>query len=180
MTIDHISGKSRGHWPWIAGILVIAGAAAAGLWHRAAPDTGSAHSPPPIIPVTVAQVRSQDVPIYLSAPGTVQAWNTIAVRSQIDGKLTAVNFVEGQNVRAGDVLAQIDPSALKATLDQAIAKKAEDDAQLAAAEKDLERYRALLQRQVAPQQTVDQQQAKVEQLRATVNADQAAIESARV
>jgi multidrug efflux system membrane fusion protein len=128
----------------------------------------------------VALPERRDVPIYVSAPGTVQAWNTVAVHSQIDGKLMSVNFVEGQEVRQGDILAQIDPSALKATLDQAIAKKAEDDAQLAAAEKDLERYRALLQRQVAPQQTVDQQQAKVEQLRATVNADQAAIESARV
>jgi multidrug efflux system membrane fusion protein len=110
----------------------------------------------------------------------VQAWNTVAVRSQIDGKLMTVNFVEGQEVRQGDILAQIDPSALKATLDQAIAKKAEDEAQLAAAEKDLERASTLLQRQVAPQQTVDQQQAKVDQLRATVKADQAAIESARV
>lgn len=180
MTIDHISGKSRGHWPWIAGILVIAGAAAAGLWHRAAPDTGSAHSPPPIIPVTVAQVRSQDVPIYLSAPGTVQAWNTIAVRSQIDGKLTAVNFVEGQDVRAGDTLAQIDPSALKATLDQAIAKKGADDAQLAAAQKDLDRAAVLAARQAIPQQQLDQQQAKTDQLRATVAADQAAINSAQV
>ena len=119
MTIDHISAKSRGHWPWFAGILVLADAAAAGIWHRAAPDTGSARSPPPVIPVTVAQARTQDVPIYLSAPGTVQAWNTIAVRSQIDGKLTAVNFVEGQDVQAGDTLAQIDPSALLLILHQA-------------------------------------------------------------
>jgi multidrug efflux system membrane fusion protein len=110
----------------------------------------------------------------------VQAWNTVAVRSQIDGKLTAVNFVEGQNVRAGDVLAQIDTSALKATLDQAIAKKAEDDVQLAAAQKDLDRYMVLLPHQAIPQQTVDQQQAKVNQLKATVDADQATINSAKV
>jgi multidrug efflux system membrane fusion protein len=88
--------------------------------------------------------------------------------------------VEGQNVRAGDILAQIDTSALKATLDQAIAKKAEDQAQLAAAEKDLERYMILLPRQAIPQQTVDQQKAKVDQLKATVDADQAAINSAQV
>jgi multidrug efflux system membrane fusion protein len=180
MTIDHMSAKSRGHWPWFAGILVLASAAAAGIWHRAAPDTGSARSPPPVIPVTVAQARTQDVPIYLCAPGTVQAWNTIAVRSQIDGKLTAVNFVEGQEVRAGDTLAQVDPSALKATLDQAIAKKGEDDAQLAAAQKDLDRAAVLAARQAIPQQQLDQQQAKTDQLRATVAADQAAINGAQV
>jgi membrane fusion protein, multidrug efflux system len=88
--------------------------------------------------------------------------------------------VEGQNVRAGDVLAQIDTSALKATLDQAIAKKAEDDAQLAAAAKDLDRYMVLLPHQAIPRQTVDQQKAKVDQLKATVDADQAAINSAKV
>jgi membrane fusion protein, multidrug efflux system len=130
--------------------------------------------------VTVAPAKTQDVPIYLSAPGIVQAWNTVQVRSQIDGKLTAVNFVEGQDVRAGDVLAQIDPRPLKATLDQAIAKKAEDEAQLASAERDLERDKALLPRLAVPQQTVDQQQAKVDQLKATVDADQAAINSAQV
>jgi multidrug efflux system membrane fusion protein len=94
--------------------------------------------------------------------------------------LTAVNFEEGQEVRQGDILAEIDSRAFKATLDQAIAKKAEDEAQLAAAERDLARYQTLLQRQAVPQQMVDQQQAKVDQLKATVNADEAAIEAARV
>jgi multidrug efflux system membrane fusion protein len=180
MTIDHISGRRRGHWLWFAGVAVLGGAAAAGIWHRAASDTGPARAPPPPIQVGVAPANTQDVPIYLSAPGTVQAWNTVAVHSQIDGKLTAVNFVEGQDVRAGDVLAQIDPSPLKATVDQAIAKKGEDDAQLASAEKDLERYIVLAQRQAIPQQQLDQQQAKVDQLRAAVAADQAAINSAQV
>jgi multidrug efflux system membrane fusion protein len=110
----------------------------------------------------------------------VQAWNTVAIRSQIDGKLISVNFEEGQEVRQGDTLAEIDPSPLKATLDQAIAKKAEDEAQLDAAEKDLVRDQLLLQRQTVPQQMVDQQLAKVNQLKAAVNADQAAIDSARV
>jgi multidrug efflux system membrane fusion protein len=160
---------------------MVAGAAvAAALWQRGPSRQGADGGPPPAIPVTVTLPRTQDVPIFLSAPGTVQAWNTVAVRSQIDGKLTAVNFVEGQEVRQGDILAQIETSAQQATLDQAIAKKAEDGAQLAAAEKDLARYQALLPRQAVPQQTVDQQQAKVDQLRATVQADQAAIESARV
>jgi multidrug efflux system membrane fusion protein len=94
--------------------------------------------------------------------------------------LTAVNFEEGQEVRQGDVLIEIDPRPLQAALDQAVAKKAEDEAQLAAAEKDLARYRVLLQRQTVPQQTVDQQQAKVDQLKATLKADEAAIDATRV
>jgi multidrug efflux system membrane fusion protein len=179
MTTDQKQAWSNRRWLWGAGIAVLAGVAVA-LWQRGASRPRETGGPPSAIAVTVAQPERRDVPIYLSAPGTVQAWNTVAVRSQIDGKLMTVDFAEGQEVRQGDILAQIDPSALKATLDQAIAKKAEDEAQLAAAEKDLERASTLLQRQVAPQQTVDQQQAKVDQLRATVKADQAAIESARV
>src|ERR1700720_3541915 len=172
MTTDQMMGKARGPWPWFAGIVVLAAAAAAGVLYRAPSDSR------PIRPVPAA--KTLDVPIYLSAPGTVLAWNTVSVRSQIDGKLTTVNFVEGQDVRAGDLLAQIDTSPLQATLDQAIAKKAEDEAQLAEAANELERDQVLVQRQAIPQQTLDQQQAKVGQLRATVNADRAAISSAPI
>ena len=157
MTTDQMIGKARGHWPWFAGIVVLAAAAAAGLSHRVPSNSRPVRPAPPAIRVTVAPVKTRDVPIYLSAPGTVLAWNTVAVRSQIDGKLTAVNFVEGQDVRAGDVLAQIDTSALQATLNQAVAKKAEDEAQLAEAAKELERDQVLVQRQAIPQQTLDQQ-----------------------
>jgi membrane fusion protein, multidrug efflux system len=180
MATDQARARPTRHWPWLAGIVVVGVVVAAGLWQRGSSRQGTGGGPPPAIPVTVTLPRTQDVPILLSAPGTAQAWNTVAVRSQIDGKLTAVNFVEGQEVRRGDVLALIETSALQATLDQAIAKKAEDDAQLAAAEKDLARYQALLPRQAIPGQTVDQQQAKVDQLRATVKADRAAIDSALV
>jgi multidrug efflux system membrane fusion protein len=128
----------------------------------------------------VAATKAQDVPIFVSAPGAVQAWNSVAVRSQIDGKLTAVNFEEGQEVRQGDVLAEIDSRALKASLNQAIAKKSQDEAQLISAQRDLGRSQALLPRQVVPQQTVDQQQATVDQLKAAITADQAAIEAAQV
>jgi multidrug efflux system membrane fusion protein len=171
--------RSR-QWLWLVGIVILAGAAAAGLWHRAPSSSGAAGAPPRAIPVTVASTKTQDVPIFLSAPGTVQAWNAVAIHSQIDGMLTAVNFEEGQEVRQGDVLVEIDPRPLQAALDQAIAKKAEDEAQLAAAEKDLARYQVLLQRQTVPQQTVDQQQAKVDQLKATLKADEAAIDATRV
>jgi multidrug efflux system membrane fusion protein len=179
MTTDDTRARSR-QYLWLVGIVVLAGVAAGGLWHRPPSGSGVTGGPSRAIPVTVASTTTQDVPIFLSAPGTVQAWNTVAVRSQIDGKLTSVNFEEGQEVRQGDILAEIDARPFKATLDQAIAKKAEDEAQLAAAERDLARDQTLLPRQVVSQQTVDQQQAKVDQLKAAVNADQAAIEAARV
>jgi membrane fusion protein, multidrug efflux system len=181
MTTEQTRPSSSRYWLWFAGIMVLASVVVAGLWVRSlSRPRAAADTPPPAVAVTVVRPETRDVPIFESAPGTVQAWNTVAVRSQIDGKLTAVNFVESQDVRQGDILAQIDPSPLQATLDQAIAKKAQDEAQLASAEKDLERYQVLVARQAVPQQTVDHQQASVDQLRATVNADAAAIESARV
>src|SRR5204862_6788157 len=89
------------------------------------------------------------------------------------------NFVEGQEVRKGDTLAVIDPRAVQAALDQAVAKKAQDQAQLIAAQKDLERFQALARKSFETQQNLDQQQAKVDQLKATIDADQGAIESAQ-
>jgi multidrug efflux system membrane fusion protein len=109
----------------------------------------------------------------------VQASNTVSVHSQIDGKLQSVAFVEGQEVHKGDTLAVIDPRALQAALDQAVAKKAQDQAQLIAAQKDLDRFKTLVAKAAGTQQNVDQQQGKVDQLKATVDADEAAIESAQ-
>src|SRR5215467_3380658 len=131
------------------------------------------------IPVTVSPVSQHDVPILLDSLGTVQASNTVAVHSQIDGKLQSVNFVEGQEVHKGDTLAVIDPRALQAALDQAIAKKAQDQAQLISAQKDLDRFKTLVAKAAETQQNVDQQQGKVDQFKATIDADQAAIESAQ-
>src|SRR5437867_5834063 len=131
------------------------------------------------IPVTVSAVSRRDVPIFLDSLGTVQASNTVAIHSQIDGKLQSVNFVEGQEVHKGDTLAVIDPRALQAALDQAVAKKSQDEAQLIAAQKDLDRFKTLVAKAAGTQQNVDQQQGKVDQLKATIDADQAAIESAQ-
>jgi membrane fusion protein, multidrug efflux system len=161
-----------------AGMAVVAAAAGVWLWRWDAPAPRAA-SQPPAIPVTVAAAARRDVPIYLQGLGTVQASNTIAIRSQIDGKLQSVNFVEGQEVHKGDTLAVIDPRALQAALDQAVAKKAEDQAQLVSAQKDLERFKTLVLKNAETQQNVDSQQGKVDQLKATVDADQAAIESAQ-
>jgi len=92
------------------------------------------------VPVLAATPRIQDVPVYLDGVGAVRALNNVLVRSQVDGKLIAVNFTEGQDVRKGDVLAEIDPVLYKAQYDQAVAKKAQDEAQLANQRLDLARY----------------------------------------
>jgi multidrug efflux system membrane fusion protein len=161
-----------------AGVAVVILAAGIALWRRSEPPPRAASGPPPV-PVTVASVARRDVPIFLQGLGTVQAWNTIAIRSQIDGKLQSVNFTEGQEVHKGDTLAVIDPRALQAALDQAVAKKAQDQAQLTSAQKDLERFKTLVLKNAETQQNVDSQQAKVDQFKASIDADQGAIESAQ-
>jgi multidrug efflux system membrane fusion protein len=163
---------------WTAGVFVIVVIATVLFWRRDHQDARAAIRPPPI-PVTVSTVGQHDVPIFRDALGTIQALNTVAIRSQIDGKLQSINFVEGQEVKAGDTLAVIDPRALRAALDQAVAKKAQDQAQLIAAEKDLARFKSLAVKDYATQQSVDQQQGKVDQLKASIEADVGAIESAQ-
>jgi len=163
---------------WIAGTGVALAAVSLALLHHSGPPARAAVQPA-AVPVKVATVARRDVPIFLQALGTVQASNTVAIRSQIDGKLTSVNFEEGQQVHAGDILAVIDPRALQAALDEAKAKKAQDAAQLIGAQKDLDRFKTLVLKNAETQQNVDTQQAKVDQLKATTDADQAAIESAQ-
>jgi multidrug efflux system membrane fusion protein len=171
-------GRSRHRLFWIAGIAAVIVAAAFGLWRFAEPAPRAA-AQPPAIPVTVADAARRDVPVFLQGLGTVQASNTIAIHSQIDGKLQSVDFTEGQEVHKGDVLAVIDPRALKAALDQAVAKKAQDQAQLTGALKDMERFKTLVLKNAETQQNVDSQQAKVDQLKAMIDGDQGAIESAQ-
>src|SRR5580704_12628557 len=133
----------------------------------------------PAIPVTVTQAAQRDVPIYYDALGTVQAFNTVSIRAQVNGQIVSIDFRQGQEVHTGDVLAKIDPAPFKANLDQAVAKKSEDEAQLIAAEKDLDRFTALVKKNFETQQNVDLQQAKVDQFKATIDADQGAIEAAQ-
>jgi multidrug efflux system membrane fusion protein len=169
---------TRRKWIWTGSIAALVAMAAVVLWrHEERPARPAA--PPPTAPVTVATAAQQDVPIFLSALGTVQAWNTIAVHSQIDGTLESVDFTQGQEVHKGDVLARIDQRSLKATLDQAVAKKAEDQAQFIDYQKDLARFKNLAAKTFETQQNVDAQQAKVDREAATIQADQAAIESAQ-
>jgi multidrug efflux system membrane fusion protein len=131
------------------------------------------------VPVSIATAARQDVPIYLGGLGTVQASYTIGIHSQVDGKLIEVAFTEGQHVKAGEVLAKIDPRLYQAALEQAKAKKAQDEAQLGSAQKDLARSRTLAAQNFQTEQIVDQQQAKVEQLKAAIAADTAAIDTAQ-
>jgi membrane fusion protein, multidrug efflux system len=131
------------------------------------------------VPVSIAIVQRQDVPIYLTGLGTVQASFTVGIHSQVDGKLQEVLFTEGQQVKKGDVLAKIDPRLYQAALDNAKAKKAQDEAQYLAASKDLTRSKTLVQSNITSQQIVDQQQGKADQLRAAIAADEAMIQTAQ-
>lgn len=165
----------------VVAVLVVVCLGLAG-WHflLRVPADAQAPSAPPRIPVEVAQAELRDVPVYLQGLGNVQAFNTVTIRSRVDGELQKVGFVEGQDVKAGDVLAQIDPRPFKAQLDQAIAKKAQDEAQLANARVDLQRYTNLSKQNAISSQTLDTQRALVAQLEATIKGDDATIENAAV
>jgi multidrug efflux system membrane fusion protein len=129
------------------------------------------------VPVLAATPRVQDVPVYLDGVGSVRALNNVVVRAQVDGKLISVNFTEGQDVKKGDVLGEIDPVIYKAQYDQAVAKKAQDEAQLANMRLDLTRYQQLAASNAGSKQQADTQRAVVAQQEALVNADQAAIDN---
>jgi multidrug efflux system membrane fusion protein len=141
------------------------------------PGAKNAARPDLPVPVLAATPRVQDVPVYLDGVGAVRALNNVTVRSQVDGKLIAVNFTEGQDVKKGDVLGEIDPVIYKAQYDQAVAKKAQDEAQLANQRLDLARYQQLAASNAGSKQQADTQRAVVAQQEALVNADQAAIDN---
>jgi membrane fusion protein, multidrug efflux system len=167
----------------VVGVAVVLAAVAGGAgfyWF----ETGAGAPAPvatarPPVPVTAVVASRRDLPIYLTGLGTVQATLTVGIHSQVDGKLQEVRFTEGQHVKKGDVLAKIDPRLFKAALDQAKAKKAQDEALLGAAKKDLARFQSLALKSFETQQNVDAQQAKVDQLSSMIDADAAAIESAQ-
>ena len=140
---------------------------------------GGAMPPGTVIPVVATDVAKRDVPIFLDGLGTVQAFNTVTVRARVDGELTKISFTEGQEVKAGDELALIDPRPYQAALDQAYAKKATDEAQLANAKATFARNAELLAKKVLDQQTYDTSKYLVDQFTATVQSDAAAIESAK-
>jgi multidrug efflux system membrane fusion protein len=142
-------------------------------------DQANAPRPAPAVPVQAAAASRMDVPIYASGLGAIQAFNTVTVRSRVDGELQKVAFTEGQMVKQGDLLVQIDPRPFQAVLDGALAKKTQDEAQLANTKRDLARYTELASRDYASRQQVETQQSAVAQQSALLQADQATIDNAR-
>lgn len=159
-------------------IVLIAGVVAWWLWRPVAPPPTAAKGAP--VPVVLAQAARHDLAVHLQGLATVQAFNTVTIRAQVDGQLQKIAFREGQELHRGDLLAEIDPRAFQAALDQALAKKAQDEAQLANARNDLQRYRGLVEQNYVARQQLDSTQAQVNQLQAAVLGDQASIEAARV
>src|SRR6478672_4585355 len=139
-----------------------------------------APSGPVGIPVTVAVVEARDVPVYIRGLGTVQAYKTVAVKSRVDGQIVKVDFHEGQEIKEGDLLFQIDPRPYQAALDRAVAAKQRDEAQIEGAQLDLERYGKLLGPGFQSRQSYDQQKATVDGLKAAIAGDQAAIDTAKL
>jgi multidrug efflux system membrane fusion protein len=165
---------------YLLGLPVLLALGAYGLFYLVRSETAPAKPvSTPALPVTVTIAQRQHVSIYLNGLGSVAAFNKVTVHVRVDGELDAVNFIEGQNVKQGDQLAQIDPRPFQAQLDQAEATKAHDEAQLANAKLDLQRYMSLVAKDYATRQSVDTQHALIAQLDATIRGDQAAIENAQ-
>jgi len=166
----------------IAVLAVIAGGAVAVTRSSALRSAPAPQAPtaPAAVAVVAASVQSHDVPIYLRGVGTVIAYNNVLIRSQITGQLVKISFHQGQLVKNGDALAQIDPRPYQAELDQAIANRDRDQAHLENAKIDLNRYTELAKQRSIAQQLADSQKAIVAQLVAIVKSDEAIIESAKV
>src|ERR1700704_1196505 len=146
-------------------------------FERPAPQAAAT---PPVVPVVAGTVAQHDVPIYLTGVGTVIAYNTVVVRSQIQGQIVSINFTEGQTVHTGDLLAQIDPRPYQAQIDQVTATRDRDQAQLVNAQANFARYTQLGDKGWATPQLVETQKAQVAQLQAAIKADEALIEAAKV
>jgi multidrug efflux system membrane fusion protein len=162
-----------------AAVLVLA--AALVIWWHSFGGNGpkaTAQTPAPLVPVTAGTVAAQNVPVYLNGIGTVQAYNMVTVKTRVDGQIVKVYFKEGQEVKEGDPLFEVDPRPYQAALEQAQAAKQKDEAQLAGAKLDLERYSKLLGTGYQTRQSYDQQTAQVAQLQAAIKGDQAQIDNA--
>ena len=143
-------------------------------------EPAAASVPPPAVPVVAGKVASHDVPIYLRGVGTVIAYNNVVVHSLISGPITKIAFTQGQTVKKGDLLAQIDPDPYQAQIDQIIATRDRDQAQLVNAQANLDRYTPLLAKGFATSQLVATQKAQVIQLQATIKADEALLQAAQI
>jgi multidrug efflux system membrane fusion protein len=156
--------------------LPLTGWLSAGIW---APQA-AAQTAGPLIPVTAGTVVVEDVPVFLHGIGTVQAYNSVAIKSRVDGQIVKINFKEGEEVKEADPLFQIDPRSYQAALEQAQAAKQKDEAQLVGAQADLDRYEKLLAPGWQTRQSYDQQKAQVAQFQAAIKGDQAQIDNAKI
>ena len=176
----------RRRWPWaVAAVVIVAAAASYWYWSgRAteAPAAGGARGDPSAraLPVVAALARKGSIDVYLNALGTVTPRNVVVVHTRVDGQLMSVAFEEGQLVRAGDLLAEVDPRPFQVQLTQAVGQMAKDQALLKNAQLDLERYQTLLAQDSISKQQVDTQAALVRQYEGTVQSDQGAIDSAKL
>jgi multidrug efflux system membrane fusion protein len=173
--------KSRTIW-WVVVLVALGGGGYYG-WQKyqaaeaakAAQQAAAARRP--AVPVNTAKIDKADFPVYLTGLGTVQGFNTVQVRTRVDGQIDKIAFTEGQMVKEGDLLAEIDPRPYQAAYDQAVAKKAQDEANLANANLDLQRFTKL--GEFATRQQLDTQRSTVAQLTAQITADDAAISNAK-
>ncbi|WP_345246297.1 MdtA/MuxA family multidrug efflux RND transporter periplasmic adaptor subunit [Pigmentiphaga soli] len=195
------AGLRRRRWPWLIAILVLAAAAVWWWSHRHAAGPGQqarqgqagrpggraggrpaagAAMPMPPTPVKVEAARAENLDVFIRALGTVTAFNTVTVRSRVDGELLKVLFREGQLVKAGDLLAQIDPRAFQVQLAQAEGALQQNQAQLDNARRDLQRYQTLFAQDSIARQQVDTQAALVRQYEGTLKTNQAAVDNAKL
>jgi multidrug efflux system membrane fusion protein len=177
--VDALSRRRAGFAAGGVAALVAIAVAFWGMERKAQSADAPAPKAPPVI-VTSTRVERQDVPIYLTGVGTVTANQAVTVKTRVDGELDKVGFVEGQDVKAGQMIAQLDPRALQAQLAQAKATQAKDQAQLLNARLDLKRFTQLAKEDAATQQQLDTQRALVAQLEASVQMDEAQVSFAQV
>jgi multidrug efflux system membrane fusion protein len=187
------AAKSR-WWLWIVALAIVI---ALGVWYSKSKDSAEAQGPAgpaaggkggrqgqggpgQPVPVVVATAQRGDLPVYFNGLGTVTAFNTVTVRSRVDGQIVKINFTEGQTVHQGDALVEIDPRPYQVQLEQAEGQLAKDQAQLRDVQVDYERFQLLFKEGVIPKQQVDTQQALVGQNLGAIKADQGAIDSAKL
>jgi multidrug efflux system membrane fusion protein len=167
----------------IGAVVILSLVATVVLWrlnHGAELPAAVAQTPAPGVPVTAGTVAAQDVPVFLNGIGTVQAYNMVAIKSRVDGQIVQVDFKEGQDIKMGDPLFQIDPRPFQAALEQAQAARQKDEAQLVGAQLDLDRYEKLIGSGWQTRQSYDQQKAQVGQLQAAIKGDEAQINTAKL
>jgi len=165
----------------VAAIIALAGSAMIGwLSPGVSVPRATAQTAGPVVPVTAGTVATEDVPVFLHGIGSAQAYNMVSIKSRVDGQIVKLDFKEGQEVKEGDLLLQIDPRPYQAALAQAEAVKQKDEAQLAGAQADLERYAQLVPSGHQTRQSYDQQKALVAQLQASIKADEAQIQTAKL